>query len=316
MAAVSEATVPVLVVGAGPSGLFAAVELARHGVRTRLVERERQPHHQARGTALYPGTLEILAQADLVDRALAASVHLPYARVFHADLELVGEMAFAGIGCPWEFYCSLPQWRTEEILAHRLVELGGAVERGVTVASLEPVDDGVLVGLEGADRSRETVEAGWVIGAGGAHSVTRASMAEVLTGETYPGTALVADVRVSCTLPRDGSALVASPEGYVTLAPLPDERWITFVGDLDEGEADRLVTDKLMDAVAATIERRVPSAIRVNEVAWAAPFRMYSRLVSRLADTRRFLLGDAGHLSSPFGGEGLNSGLHDAHNLA
>src|SRR5919202_768042 len=202
---VSEARIPVLVVGAGPSGLFAAVEPPRHGVWARLVEREPQPHHQARGTALYPGTLEILAQADLVDRALAASVHLPYVRVFHADLELVGEMAFAGVGCPWEFYCSLPQWRTEEILAQRLV-VGGAVERGVTVASLEPRDDCVLVGLERAGGSRETVEAGWVIGAGGAHSVTRASMAEVLTGETYPGTALVADLQVSCALPRDGSA--------------------------------------------------------------------------------------------------------------
>src|SRR5215218_9611745 len=106
----------VLVIGAGPSGLFAAAELARHGVSVRIVEREPVPHRQARATAVQPGTLEILARAGLVDAALAAAVHLGCARVFDADLRRVGELAFAGVDCPWEFQCSLPQWRTEQIL--------------------------------------------------------------------------------------------------------------------------------------------------------------------------------------------------------
>jgi len=176
-------------------------------------------------------------------------------------------------------------------------------------------DDGVLVTLERADGTSETAEASWVIGAGGAHSATREALAGTLAGATYPGTALVADVRVSCDLPRDGSALIASPEGYVLLAPLPDERWLTFVGDLDEGEEQRLATDRPINAVATAIRRRLADAISVSEVAWAAPFRMHHRLAPRLAGQRWFLLGDAGHLSSPFGGEGLNSGIHDAHNL-
>jgi succinate dehydrogenase/fumarate reductase flavoprotein subunit len=103
----------VLIVGAGPSGLFAAVELARHGVRARLVEREPQPHRQARATALQPATLEILAQAGVAEQVLEASVRLDYARVFDASLRPVSEMAFAGAGSPWNFECSLPRWRTE-----------------------------------------------------------------------------------------------------------------------------------------------------------------------------------------------------------
>jgi len=312
----SEAQTQVVVIGAGPSGLFAAAELARHGVPARVVEREPVPHRQARATALQPGTLETLARAGVVDEVLAASVHLGCARVFDAGLRRVGELAFAGVGCPWEFQCSLPQWRTEQILAERLRELGGVVERGVAASSLEERDDGVLVELERADGTVEVVEAEWVIGAGGAHSVTRASMAEALEGFTYPGTALVADVRVRCGLPRDGSNLVAAPEGYVLLAPLPDERWITFVGDLDDGEVERVASVTARGAVAAAIVRRVAADIAVEHVGWAAPFRMHHRVVSRLAQGRRFLLGDAGHLSSPFGGEGLNSGLHDAHDLA
>jgi 6-methylpretetramide 4-monooxygenase / 4-hydroxy-6-methylpretetramide 12a-monooxygenase len=313
------ARMDVLIIGAGPSGLLAAVELARHGVKARIIEREQAPPHQARATALQPGTLEILAQAGVLDEVLASSMHLRFARLFDANLRPTAETAFAtaDAGCPWEFQCSLPQWRTEEILTDRLTELGGTVERGVKAVSLREQASGVLVDLKHRDGMPETTEARWVLGAGGAHSVTRESMAEILAGKTYPGTALVADVTVSCGLPRDGSALIATPAGYVLLAPLPNERWLTFVGDLDDDEVERLTRDTSLNAVAATMARRVPGhLVELTGVGWAAAFRMHRRMTPHLADGRRFLLGDAGHLSSPFGGEGLNSGLHDAHNLA
>lgn len=247
---------------------------------------------------------------------LAASVHLKSARVLDTDLKQVGELPFAGVGCPWEFQCSLPQWRTEQILAERVVELGGVIERGVTASSLEEREDGVVVRLQRADGSSTALEAAWVIGAGGAHSVTRTSMAETMAGFTYPGTALVADVRVRCDLARDASNLVAAPEGFVLLAPLPDERWVTFVGDLDGAESARLAHADLPDVVASAIGRRIAADVAVQDVGWAARFRMHERIVPRLAQGRRFLLGDAGHVSSPFGGEGLNSGLLDAQDIA
>ena len=311
----------VLVVGAGPSGLMAALELARHGVAARLVERAPAPHRQARATAIQPGTLEILAAAGVAGRFLDASEHLEFARVVDGDLRPLSESALAGTGGHWEVQCSLPQWRTEQILAGRLAELGGTVEHGVTVVSLEPDGDGVLAGLEYAGGRTGTSRVRWVVGAGGAHSVTRESLDEELAGQTYPGQALAADVAVSCGLPRDGSALIATAAGYVLLAPLPGQRWITFVGDLDPAEKAWLSAagggpQAAAELVRRALERRTGGAVTVDDIGWAAEFRMHRRLAPHLAGPRRFLLGDAGHLSSPFGGEGLNSGLHDASNLA
>jgi 2-polyprenyl-6-methoxyphenol hydroxylase-like FAD-dependent oxidoreductase len=311
----------VLVVGAGPSGLLAAVELARHGVAVRLVEREPEPHREARATAIQPGTLEILAQAGVAAPFLAAAAHVKFARVLDEELRPLSESSFARAGGHWDIQCSLPQWQTERLLTARLAELGGTVERGVSLVSLEPHSGGVHAGLEHAGGRAELAEARWVVGAGGAHSVTRASLDEELAGQTYPGLALAADVAVSCGLPRDGSALIATARGYVLLAPLPGERWITFVGDLDQAEAARLSEggggpEAAAELVRAALERRAGGAVTVDDVGWAAQFRMHRRLAPHLAGPRRFLLGDAGHLSSPLGGEGLNSGLHDAHNLA
>jgi 6-methylpretetramide 4-monooxygenase / 4-hydroxy-6-methylpretetramide 12a-monooxygenase len=307
----------VLVVGAGPSGLFSAVELARHGVPSRVVERRLHPHRQARATTLQPGTLEILYRAGLLDQVLANSMHLGFARIFDSRLHCVAETPFAGAGCQWEFQCGLPQWRTEQLLTDRLTELGGTVHRGVSVTSLTETHDHVDVVLEDSGGRAEHTEVPWVIGAGGARSTTRHSMQEDLPGSTYPGTALVAELGVRCGLARDGGALVATPRGYVLLVPLPEDRWLTFVGDLSDAEISALDGSAQPGAVTAAIGHRIPAdVLQVADVGWSSTFRMHRRLAPHLADERRFLLGDAGHLSSPFGGEGLNSGLHDASNLA
>jgi 2-polyprenyl-6-methoxyphenol hydroxylase-like FAD-dependent oxidoreductase len=300
----------ILVIGAGPSGLFVASELARHGIEVRLVERDVQRHRQARATAIQPGTLEILDSVDLLSPFLEAAEHVRCTRLYRTDLSEIDNATFEGIDCRCGFLCSLPQYETERILEAHLKSLGGTVERGVTVTKMEFEGDGVLAELVHGDGAIETVHAGVVIGAGGAHSVTRDSMDLSLEGGTYQGHFLVADVSMQTSLPRDETSFFFGPAGLLLLAPLPGGRWLSFQ-DLEEA-VETVSAEEVVDR----IERRLAGRWRPADVAWFSPFRMHRRIVSRLTDGRRFLIGDAAHLSSPFGGEGLNSGLHDGYDLA
>jgi 6-methylpretetramide 4-monooxygenase / 4-hydroxy-6-methylpretetramide 12a-monooxygenase len=300
----------ILVVGAGPSGLFAACELARHGVGVRLVERETQRHRQARATAIQPGTLEILDSVGLLPPFLEAAEHVRCTRLYRTDLSEISSASFEGIDCRCGFLCSLPQYETERILEAHLKTLGGSVERGVMVKKLELDGNGVLAELAHGVDGIETVHPSVVIGAGGAHSVTRDSMDLSLEGGTYQGHFLVADIAMQTSLPRDETSFFFGSNGLLLLAPLPGGRWLSFQ-DLEE-----TVETVSADEVVARIELRLGGKWRPADVAWLSPFRMHRRIVSRLADGRRFLIGDAAHLSSPFGGEGLNSGLHDGYDLA
>ena len=184
----------VLIVGAGPSGLFAACELARHGVAVRLVERDLKPHREARATAIQPGTLEILDSVGLLPPFLEAAEYIRGARVYGAGLTELRAMTLKGLGCRYEFQCSLPQYETQRILEAHLVSLGGAVERGVTATKMTPDADGFLVELVHRGGEVETMHPGVVIGAGGAHSITRNSMSQLLEGATYQGHFLGADI--------------------------------------------------------------------------------------------------------------------------
>lgn len=303
----------VVIIGAGPGGLFTACELARHGVRARLFEQQAEPHHQARGTAIQPATLELLSRAGVIDEFVRWGAPMYTVRMCNPDFGVISGATLAGIDSAYEWQCCIPQWRTELLLTTHLERLGGEVERASRVSAISHFDDHVQLTVERGG-SREIVHTRYLIGAGGAHSITRAAMNESLVGETYAGHYVVADARIAHPLRPDEATIVVGPKGFVLLAPLPDERRLIFVDVTGHGVNPDEMPD--LEALAALLNKRIGVDVGVHDLTWASHFRMHKRMAPTLTDGHCFLVGDAGHLSSPIGGEGLNAALHDAADIA
>ena len=289
----------VLIVGAGPAGLFAACELLRHDVRPRVVERRSAPHHEARGTALQPAVLEIIDRGGIIEPFLHSGVRIRQVQLLGPGLQEITTTKFAGIGCKYEFQCSLPQWRTETILREHLQSLGVKIEYGSEVKSVEDSPTGLRVTLETVGGT-ESFTTAYLLGAGGAHSITRHSMHEHLDGETYDGRFIVADAKARLSCPPECGRVIVGPTGFGLFSPLPDNRWLIFV---NRNETDTRPELPIADALGALLNARVGVDISLHDVRWVSYFKMHKRAAERLTDGRRFLLGDAAHLSSPLGGE-------------
>ena len=302
----------VLIVGSGPAGLFAACELKRHGVKPRIVERRLAPHHETRGTALQPGVLDIVDRAGLIEPFLNAGVHIKHSELMGPGMRPIMNADFGGVGCRYEFQCSQPQWRTEQILRDHLAARGVKVEYGAEVTAIEPGPETLRVTLDVGGRT-EVAEPHYLLGAGGAHDITRHSMNEHLVGETYGGRYVVADVKLGLAIPTETARIVVGAAGFVLFAPLPDSRWLIFVS---RDPADARDDPPTAAELAAMVNAPVGADVGLSDLRWVSYFKMHRREAERLGDGRRFLLGDAGHMSSPLGGEGINAAFMDAADIA
>jgi 2-polyprenyl-6-methoxyphenol hydroxylase-like FAD-dependent oxidoreductase len=302
----------VLIVGAGPAGLFAACELLRHGVKPRIVEQRPAPHHETRGTALQPAVLDIVDRAGLIEPFLKGGVHIKHVQLMSPGMREITTADFGGVGCRYEFQCSQPQWRTEQILRDHLAAHGVKVEYGSEVTAIDPETETVRVTLNVGGRT-EVVKPNYLLGAGGGHSITRHSMSEHLVGETYGGRYIVADVKIDLVIPSQTARIVVGPAGFVLFAPLPDSRWLIFIS---RDPADVRDAPPTTAELGAMVNAWVSADVALSDLRWVSYFKMHQREAESLGDGQRFLLGDAGHMSSPLGGEGINAAFMDAADIA
>ncbi|MFD2415989.1 FAD-dependent monooxygenase [Amycolatopsis pigmentata] len=327
-------TTDVLVVGAGPTGLTAAVELARRGIDCRVVEKMPTLTGKAdKAIGVHCRTMELWEDQGIVRDAMDAGIWLTGQMVL-VNGEEVGRMSWELPELPYA-HLGLPQYETERILTDRLAALGVRPYRGAELIAFSQDDDGVLATLQMAGGGRETVRAKYLLGCDGAHSTVRELLGLTFTGGLgrFPQLFMLGDVDVDWDMPEghllrflhqtDGQMddmVVCVPlrgESRYRIATLAPPRFFAQTGgkDAPPGFSEELAQPTLAD-IQAALTRLAPPGTRASNLRWSSIFRISHGIVDSYRDGRVFVAGDAAHLHPPAGGQGMNTGIQDAWNLA
>ena len=297
----------VLVVGAGPTGLTAAVSLALRGIKVTVIDAQEAGSNTSRAAVVHAHTLEVLESIGVSDRMTRRGVHARQFTMRDRDRVLV-PVPFDKLPTRYPYTLMISQADTEEVLRRRFAELGGVVRWRHALQKVEQDEKGVTATLENGT----VVHARYAIGADGMHSRVRECAGIEFPGDNYTQSFSLADVRLSGDVPKDEVILYFSPAGLVVVAPLPDgfHRIVATVDNAPE-QPDLAFVQALLDARGPEKERAT-----VHEVLWGSRFRVQHRVAARYLAGRLLLAGDAAHVHSPAGGQGMNTGIQDAVALA
>ena len=304
----------VLIIGAGPTGLSLAISLRQHGIAVRIIDRAQQPSSVSKALAVWSASLEALQGMQVVDAFLRQGKRLKALCIGDGKRQLARVEVGDGIDSPFPFPLLLPQSESERLLGAQLAALGVTVERGVELTDLAQDDGGVTANLSHADGGSEMARARYLVGCDGARSAVRQALGIAFEGYTEPQTFLLGDVRIDGgSLDHDNIYLWWGRGGTVALFPFERETWRIFAMRTGDANGDTALTlDELQDHA----DRHGPPGLRLRDPSWLSAFRINERVVARYRMGRCFLAGDAAHIHSPAGGQGMNTGIQDAVNLA
>ncbi|WP_405146924.1 FAD-dependent monooxygenase [Nocardia salmonicida] len=322
----------VLIVGAGPVGSAAAVEVVRHGVRCRIIDAQSDPPQYAKAVGIQPRTLELFEAMGILREVLDAGILMRGQIVYvngteadRMDLTLPPEIPFGFLG--------LPQYETERILRRHLESLGTRVERGVRLVGFTQDEDGVDAVLAGPE-GEHTVRARYLVGCDGAHSTVRKTLGLTFEGAAFEEQYMLGDVELDWSQPHGYNVRSMHQTNGVTddvlvCIPLPGHhRYRVSMRVPPELEIDTSVGgDKIehglgtgpgpgLADIQAVLDRLAPEPTTASHLRWSSVFRISHRIVDAYGRGRVFVAGDAAHIHPPTGAQGMNTGIQDAHNLA
>lgn len=282
----------VLIVGAGPTGLTAALDLTRRGHAVRIIEKNAQRSVFSKALGVTAATLQRLEASGATARLLEKGRKVGDATIMRGNRKLGGP-DFSQLPEPWNFMLILPQSETEEILEARLAGLGVQVERGIELINFHQSEKGISATTRHVDGGESKISASYLLAADGARSRIRKALKLEFPGHTMPGDWSLADIRATLPVDAAGPTIIVG-----------DQR-LMFILRID-GDLFRIASN-LPDAVD-----HLPSGSDVHEVVWESDFSVHHRQVDRYRVGRVFLAGDAAHIHSPLGGRGMNLGIGDA----
>jgi 2-polyprenyl-6-methoxyphenol hydroxylase-like FAD-dependent oxidoreductase len=306
----------VLIAGAGPVGLTMACELARYKIPVRVVDKAAHRTDKSKAIVLWSRTLELLDRGPGTSRPfLEAGFKVHHVNFIKNDGGVVGRVGMDSVKSPYPYALMLPQSDTERLLEERLGTMGVAVERNTEVTALKLDDAGASASLRRADGIEETVHADWLVGCDGAHSTVRHALGAPFTGSTMDSDWILGDVHLrGYPFPDDEVAVYWAKEGVLPIFPISSGRF-RVIANVPAVAAEHPATPTLEDVQAILDRRGAKGAVAFDPI-WLAGFRINGRKVANYRTGRVFLTGDAAHVHSPAGGEGMNTGMQDAFNLA
>jgi 2-polyprenyl-6-methoxyphenol hydroxylase-like FAD-dependent oxidoreductase len=305
----------VLIAGAGPTGLVLALVLQRLGVRVRIVDKVAEPGTTSRALAVHARTLEFYRQLGIAEAVVEASLEFAAVNLWVGGRKrarmVLGDMG-AGVS-PYPFVLIFPQDQHERFLIDRLKDAGVPIDRPTEVVGFEERGKCVAVRLKHADGSEETCTAAFLGGCDGARSIVRDTLKTGFPGGTYNHMFYVADTEGSGPVMNGELNLALDGADFLAVFPLKGEGRARFIGTVEENSESAHASLQWSDVSHDVLERLRVDVMRVN---WFSTYHVHHRVAAHFRVGRAFLVGDAAHIHSPVGGQGMNTGIGDAINLA
>lgn len=309
----TQATNDVLIVGAGPVGLTLANDLLRRGIRCRIIDSAPQATQKTKALGIHAKTLELLAKMGVAHTAIERGLKSPGFSLY-SDGKRLTRVNFEEhlLNSPYPYVLMLPQHETEKLLTEHLQSHGSAIEWQVELVQLTQDEQGVEAVLRHADGQEEHVRVGWLVGCDGAHSAVRHLLGLNFAGTTFEQSFAVGNVHMTWNLPYDEILAFVHRGNFIAYFPMVDGRHrVVIAYELDKAPTGEVTLEEIQQV----IDTCGPAGARASDPADLTRFHVNQRRAEHYAQGRIFLAGDAAHIHSPIGAQGMNTGIQDALNL-